>query len=272
MKIYSLNLLAGALLLSAAALNPAAGQSSTEKKSEPSSARLHNKHASGTMQSPNMLSSEEKKEGWKLLFNGVNSEGWRGVYQDKFPAGGWEIKDGEMSHLKAHGGESVSGGDIVTGKEYSNFELKADFKITEGANSGIKYFVVETQPKPAGSAIGLEFQILDDAKHPDAKLGKNGNRTIGSLYDLIPAAADKLIKPLGEWNTACIYVKGNHVEHWLNGKKTVEYERGSDDFKLLVAGSKFKDKPGFGEWPKGHILLQDHGDEVHFRNIKIKEL
>ncbi len=230
----------------------------------------HRKHKDSS--EPNTLSEKEKKEGWKLLFDGKSTENFRGVYKEAFPEAGWQVKEGVLTHLKSTGGESVSGGDIVTINEYSSFEFQTDFKVTEGANSGIKYLVTESMPRPQGSAIGLEFQILDDAKHPDAKLGRDGNRTIGSLYDLIPAARGKLVKPIGEWNKACVYVKGNHVEHWLNGKKTLEYDRSSKAFKDAVAMSKFKDKPGFGEWPKGHILLQDHGDEVQFRNIKIREI
>lgn len=125
--------------------------------------------------------------------------------------------------------------------------------------------------KGKGSAIGCEFQILDDEKHPDAKAGRKGNRTVGSLYDLIPAGSNKLFKK-NEFNTARIIVKGNHVEHWLNGIKVVEYERNNQMWKALVAGSKYADWPNFGEGKEGHILLQDHGDEVHFKNIKIKEL
>lgn len=133
-------------------------------------------------QAPNTLSALEKKEGFVLLFDGKTSKGFRGVYKTAFPEKGWEVKDGEITHLKAAGGESVSGGDIVTEKEYSSFELRLEFKLTEGANSGIKYFVVENDPTHKGSAIGCEFQLLDDEKHPDAKNGKDGNRTIGSLY------------------------------------------------------------------------------------------
>lgn len=225
----------------------------------------------------NTLTEKEKKDGWKLLFDGQSTKGWRGAYKESFPDSGWVVKDGVLSVLSSGGKESKHGGDIVTEAEYSNFELEADFKLTEGANSGIKYFVVEHQPKPEGSAFGLEFQVLDDAKHPDAKLGKNGNRTIGSLYDLIPAAKDKKVNPIGEWNHARILVKGNHIEHWLNGKKVVEYERGSEAFRQLVAGSKYAaeqyNKNGrFGEAPKGHILLQDHGDNVSYRTIKIRVL
>lgn len=222
--------------------------------------------------SQNELSSKEQQEGWQLLFNGKNFEGWRGAYKEHFPDSGWAIVDGCLSKIKSKGGESRAGGDIVTKQTFSNFELVVDWKITKEANSGIKYFVTEFQPKPPGSAIGLEFQILDDENHPDAKLGKNGNRKAGSLYDLIPAPTNKKLNPVGEWNTARIVSKGNHVEHWLNGEKTIEYERGSETFKNTVAESKYKIWKNFGEAKEGHILLQDHGDEVFFRNIKIRKL
>ncbi len=225
----------------------------------------------------NTLSEKEKKEGWTLLFDGKTTRGWRGAYKSAFPEAGWEVKDGLICVLSSDGRESRNGGDIVSAGEYADFELTADFRLTEGANSGIKYYVVEEQPKPAGSAFGLEFQVLDDAKHPDAKLGKNGNRTVGSLYDLIPAKKDKQVNPIGEWNHARIVVHGKHVEHWLNGKKVLEYERGNDLFRQMVAGSKYAapeyNKNGrFGEAPKGHILLQDHGNNVCYKNIKIKAL
>ncbi len=220
---------------------------------------------------PNTLTKEEIKEGWKLLFDGTTTIGWRGVWKEKFPEKGWQVKDGMLTVLASDGAESTNGGDIVTIDEYSDFELKVDFKLTPVANSGIKYFVTESEGVQAKSALGLEFQILDDDKHPDAKLGRDGNRTIASLYDLIPAK-NKKPNPIGEWNHARIISKGKHVEHWLNDTKVVEYERGSEDFLKLIAISKYKDKSGFGLADKGHILLQDHGNEVSFRNIKIKIL
>jgi hypothetical protein len=219
---------------------------------------------------PNTISDYEKKNGWKLLFDGQTTAGWRGAYKDKFPEKGWEVKDGELIVLPSDGAESTNGGDIVTIDEYSNFELVADFKISQGANSGIKYYVTEKENNK-GSAIGLEYQILDDKNHPDAKLGLDGNRTISSLYDLI-TAKNKRANPIGQWNNARIVSKNNHVEHWLNGMKVLEYERGSKEFRDLVALSKYKDWPNFGEAPKGRILLQDHGNNVSFRSLKIREV
>jgi hypothetical protein len=219
----------------------------------------------------NSLSGKEKAAGWHLLFDGKTMNGWRGAYMDSLPKKGWQVSDGMLVVNESGGGEAAFGGDIVTNEQYASFELKVDFKLTEGANSGIKYFVTEQLPKTPGSAIGCEYQLLDDAKHPDAKLGINGNRTLASLYDVMPAH-DKKVYPIGEWNHARILVKGKHVEHWLNGVKVLEYERGGKEFLAHKAESKFKDRPDFGEAKEGHILLQDHGNQVFFRNIKIRTI
>jgi hypothetical protein len=208
-----------------------------------------------------------------MLWDGKTTDGWRGARLDEFPDKGWEIKDGVLTVLSSGGEESAAGGDIVTKKTYGDFELKADFKITEGANSGIKYYVDTDLNKGPGSSIGLEYQILDDERHPDAKQGNHeGSRTIASLYDLIKADENKPMNPIGEWNTAHIISKDGHVEHWLNGMKVLEYERGSDNYRKLVSESKYETWPNFGEAEKGHILLQDHGDRVSFKNIKIKPI
>jgi hypothetical protein len=180
------------------------------------------------------------------------------------------IKDGILSTLETGGGESAAAGDIVTEKKYRNFELVVDFNYSKGANSGIKYFVNTDLNKGAGSSIGCEYQILDDRNHPDAKEGVNGNRTLAGLYDLI-APITKRDNGAGQWNRATIIVNGSHVEHWLNGQKTVEYERGTDAWRALVAKSKYKIWPNFGESADGNILLQEHGNAVSFRNIKIRE-
>lgn len=221
----------------------------------------------------NNLSEQEKKNGLMLLWDGKTTDGWRGAYKEKFPSQGWEIKDGTLNVVKSTGAESQNGGDIVTVNEYRFFDLQFEFKLSEGANSGVKYFVTEKEGNK-GSAIGLEYQILDDEKHPDAKAGVVGNRTLASLYDLIPSLKIKRgLHKIGEWNSGRIIVyPDNRVEHWLNGYKVVEYVRGSPIYQALVARSKYAQWENFGMADKGRILLQDHGDNVSFRSIKIKEL
>ncbi len=228
----------------------------------------------------NQLTERQKNEGWRLLWDGKTSKGWRGAKLNHFPEKGWEMTDGVLTVLASGGGESAHGGDIVTIEKFGpNFELELDFRITEGANSGIKYFVDTELNQGAGSSIGPEFQILDDRKHPDAKMGVKGNRTLASLYDLItatnlsePENRNKRFNGVGNWNRARIKVKNNRIEHWLNDVKVVEYERNTQMYRALVAYSKYKVWPSFGEARDGHILLQDHGDRVSFRSIKIREL
>ncbi|ULT28797.1 DUF1080 domain-containing protein [Sphingobacterium sp. E70] len=219
---------------------------------------------------PNEIVAAEKKKGVKLLFDGKTNNGWRSIHGDKFPDRGWEIKDGQLTVLKSDGGESTNGGDIITKDKYTVFDLSFEFKLSPGANSGVKYFVT-LKEKSKGSAIGLEFQVLDDALHPDAKLGRDGNRTLASLYDLITSNRDaRARRPIGDWNRGRVVVTAdNKVEHYLNGIKMLSYERGSKEFKDLVAISKYKDWDNFGEAKEGSILLQDHGDRVSFRSIKI---
>lgn len=214
----------------------------------------------------NRLSDHERRAGWTLLWDGSTSKGWRGTDGGAFPTRGWTVADGLLS-------VSGGGGDIATQVPYRDFALSVDFRLTEGANSGIKYRVA-----PGKAAVGLEYQLLDDARHPDAKMGRDGNRTLASLYDLIPArnlsdpaSPGKRINPPGEWNRAVIVVRGNHVEHWLNGFKVVEYERGSAEFRAAVAASKFAGDKGFGTWAQSPIVLQDHGDRVDFRSIKLRK-
>lgn len=221
----------------------------------------------------NSLTEYEKANGWKLLFNGQNSDGWKGAYKETFPDFGWSVNDGILTIAASDGGESTNAGDIVTEELFSAFDLAFEFKLTEGANSGLKYFVTLSEGNK-GSAIGLEYQILDDEKHPDAKMGRDGNRTLASLYDLIKADKQaRFIKPIGEWNKGRVVVTpDNKVAHYLNGVKVVEYVRGSQEFRDLVAISKYAKWENFGEAPEGHILLQDHGNEVSFKNIKIKSL
>lgn len=220
----------------------------------------------------NELTAEEEKNGWKLLFDGKTNAGWKSSRSDSFPAKGWIIENGEISVIPNRGVKENKGGDIVTKEKYSAFDLSFDFKLTDSANSGFKYFVYT--PEGTESVVGLEYQVLDDANHPDAKNGIAGNRTLASLYDLIPAQKNKrMVKAIGEWNTARIIVYPNkEVIHFLNGEKVLAFERGSEDFRKLVAGSKFKDFKDFGEIPAGALMIQDHDDKVYFKNIRIREL
>lgn len=222
---------------------------------------------------PNKIATIEAAQGYKLLWDGKTTAGWRKAYSDRFPEKGWEITDGELHVLSSAGAEAANGGDIVTAGEYGAFILQFDFKLTDSANSGVKYFVTENENN-SGSAIGLEYQVLDDEKHPDAKMGSIGNRTLASLYDLIPSIKHRNAKrSIGEWNKGMIIVyPNNRIEHWLNGVKVVEYQRGTPCFYALVARSKYEKWPNFGMASRGRILLQDHGNHVIYRSIKIKEI
>jgi hypothetical protein len=221
----------------------------------------------------NNLSEQEQAQGFRLLFNGNDLSGWRGVHSDQMPNKRWAVADGILTVSPSDGSET--GNDIVTTEQFGAFEFVFEFRLTEGANSGIKYFVNEAYDPGGKSGIGLEYQLLDDERHPDAKQGVVGNRTLASLYDLIPS--EKLEKrfqrPIGEWNQGRIVVYPNNiVQHWLNGFKVVEYERKSNIFKALVARSKYQNWEGFGMNDAGPILLQDHGDRVSFRSLKIRRL
>ena len=210
----------------------------------------------------NELTEQEKKDGWKLLFDGKDTSQWRSYKGTAFPTKGWEVVDGTLHKIAKAGG-----GDIVTVEQYDNFELSIEWKVAPGANSGIIYRVTEDQGAPY--MTGPEMQVLDDEKHGD---GKNPKTSAGALYALIPCSAGKKLKPVGEFNEARLKIDGNKVEHWLNGVKVVEYEWGSDEIKKLIAGSKFAKMPKFMTNAKGHIDLQDHGDDVWYRNIKIRVL
>jgi hypothetical protein len=214
---------------------------------------------------PNHLSEAEQALGWKLLWDGATTRGWRSLSGSSFPTQGWEIKDGELTVLGA------SGGDIVTEESFGPFELQLEFFITEGANSGIKYFLLPN------TSIGLEYQILDDQRHPDALRGKDGNRRMAGLYDLYASANTVSGRPVpreaGRWHQARIVTRADgSTEHWLNGFLVTSFNRFSEDFKARVAGSKFATQAGFGQAEQSPILLQDHGDVVRFRSIKIRSL
>jgi hypothetical protein len=240
-------------------------QTTNLKPSAPSNIRIVNLM-------PNTLTDAEKAQGWQQLFDGNNVDQWKAYGGSTFPSKRWTHNDGTITISKSDGSET--GNDIVTKKLYGPvFELQFEFKLTEGANSGVKYFVDQKFNSGGKSGIGCEYQVLDDAKHPDAKMGKNGNRTIASFYDVLasnkPANAIRII---GEWNQGRVVVlPDGTVQHFLNNFKVVEYKRGSPEFTALVVDSKFKKFDGFGLSEKGHILLQDHGDHVSFRSLKIKE-
>jgi len=212
----------------------------------------------------NQLSPAEKKEGWRLLFDGHTTQGWRGFKATGFPHDRWIVKDGCLPHVATGNGDSRGVGDIVTVETFSDFDLRFEFRIAPGGNSGVKYFVTEDRDGP----IAHEYQVLDDERHPDAKIGPR--RQTAAFYDVLPPAADKPSRPAGEWNQGRILVQGNHVEHWLNGQKVLAYELGSPELKAAIARSKFKDVPGFESKLTGRILLQDHGDAVAFRDLKIR--
>jgi len=216
----------------------------------------------------NTLSAAEKAAGWILLFDGKTTTGWRGFHSDKFPEAGWVVENGAIKTA----GQGPSGGDIITIGQFDNFELQLEWKIGPNGNTGVKYLISEDLIKTGRSGLGFEMQVIDDDLNPDAKAGKDGNRAAGGLYDLIAPVKSKVLHPVGGWNQAGVLVRGNHVEHFLNGGKVLEFEMGSPEFKARIAESKFKVNPGFGEVKKGHVLLQAHGAEVWFRNIKIREL
>lgn len=213
--------------------------------------------------------SKSNSTDWVVLFDGTSTDAWHDAHSDVFPDTGWKINGNELTVL-AKTDSTPAGKDIITRQKYSNFELELEVKLTEGANSGIKYFVTDSFPGYEGQYLGLEFQLIDDALHPDAKKGRNGNRTMASLYDLIPASISKKANPPGEWNKIRLLVDGTHVEHWLNGQKVLEFDRKSEAFRELVAISKYKNFINFGEIPEGYLLLQGHSDEVSFRSIRIK--
>ena len=219
---------------------------------------------------PNTLSKKEQQEGWQLLWDGKSFEGWRGIYKENFPAKGWIIENGELICRGNEMPDSIKGGDIITVRKYGNFEFKCQFKMKDFANSGIKYFVNDSVKSSPGHGLGLEFAILDNKNWPYDKL--DYNRTCGSLYDLVRAPENAVTNPVGEWNDVMIVVDGNNIEHWLNGVKSVSVEKNSAAYYQLLKKSKYANIKGWGEFPDGHILLQDEGPRISFRNIKIKEL
>jgi hypothetical protein len=237
------------------------------------------------LQSPNTLTPAERTAGWKLLFDGKTLNGWRGIGYDTVPTAHWVVADGTIKKIasgnvpRVADGRPLVGGDLMTVDSFADFELSFEWKITPGANSGVKYNVSEamsiaqggagTQGGPIHSALGFEYQILDDDRHEDGKLPTH--RAAG-LYDLVAPNSKKHLRPVGQWNRSRIVFRGNHGEHWLNGQKVVDFDLGTARMDSLLAASKYKTIPGFGQKRTGHIVLQDHGDEVYFRSIKVRPL
>jgi len=237
--------------------------------------------AQGTQSAPaplNALTAAERAAGWRLLFDGRTLRGWRGLGYDSVPTAHWVVVDGTIKKVASGkvptlpDGQPLNGGDLMTVDTFGDFELTWEWKVTPGANSGLKYNVSEelsVKEAPNHAALGFEYQILDDDRHPDGKLASH---RAGALYDLIAPSRPTHVRPVGEWNQSKLVFKGNHGEHWLNGEKLLEFELGTARMDSALAKSKFRSLPWFGERRRGHIILQDHGDEVYFRNIKVREL
>jgi hypothetical protein len=220
--------------------------------------------------SPKSNLSGDKDTEWIALFDGTGTDHWRGFHMDHFPDSGWFVENGELRN------DGSGAGGLITKNQYANFILEWEWRFfDEGGNSGVKYFVKERPDREGKYAFGLEYQMLDDESYTSSQEGSmkpNDYHTSGALYELFPPSADKILKPLGEFNTSKLVVEGNHVEHWLNGKKVLEYERGGEEFLAARAKSKFRDRPDFGLHKEGYILLQDHNTRVGFRIIRIKVL
>lgn len=226
---------------------------------------------------PNTLTASEREAGWTLLFDGKSFDGWRGLNRDGIPEAHWVLEDGTIRKVAsgeiptAPDGQPLEGGDIMTVETFDDFELSWEWRVAPGANSGIKYNVSEAMSAahaPEHAALGFEYQILDDDRHPDALNGPT--RTAGALYDMIPPISPKPLAPVGEYNQSRIVLNGDHGEHWLNGELILSYDLGTSRFDSLLEASKYRDVEGFAERRPGHIVLQDHGDDVWFRSIKIR--
>ena len=220
----------------------------------------------GAEGAPNTLTESEQAAGWRLLFDGTTTKGWRGYKMKKMPPG-WQVLDGALVRVSGGaGGKGAGGGDdIITIEQFDNFELSLEWRVVAHGNSGVLYRV--TEDAVTSWHVAPEMQVLDNGPHKTRKK----SQLAGSLYDLYPAEKD-VTRPLGQWNRARVVARGNHVEHWLNGVKVVSYELGSDDWKQRIAASKFKDMKNFAKARKGHICLQDHTRRLEFRSIKIRPL
>ena len=226
----------------------------------------------------NRLTDAERAAGWRLLFDGKTLKGWRGIGSDSVPAGHWTVENGTIRKIPSGDvpvqadGQPLEGGDLLSADTFRDFELSWEWKVAPGANSGIKYNVDEELSRtipPERAALGFEYQVLDDDRHVDAEIPSH---RAGSLYDLIAPSGKKRLSPVGEWNRSSVILRGNHGEHWLNGEKIVEFDLGTARMDSTLAASKYHEIEGFATRRSGHIVLQDHGDEVWFRNIRIREL
>ena len=218
-------------------------------------------------QSANTLSAADKNAGWKLLFDGSSLTGWRGFKKPDASGTRWSVKDGALCLAKAEGADTHGARDIITSDTFNDFDLRWEWRVEPGSNSGLKYFISEDRDAGTlGGAVGHEYQLIDDRRHPDAKIS---TRQTASFYD-VKAATSHPTKPVGQWNSSRVVVNGNHVEHWLNERKVLEYELGSPETLAAVKKSKFKDVGGFGTKVPGHILLQDHGEAVCYRSLRIR--
>jgi len=214
----------------------------------------------------NALTPEERQAGWRLLFDGTSPADWRGYQKQDMQGLRWVVKDGCLALPPADGSDTRGARDLITREEFDDFELAWEWRVAAGSNSGVKYFVQEKGP----AAIGHEYQLIDDGRHADAKV-RQGRRSTAAFYDVLAAPAAKgKTRPVGEFNESRIVVKGNHVEHWLNGVQVLSYELDTDALRAAIADSKFKNAPGFDKHVRGHLLLQDHGDAICYRNIKVR--
>jgi hypothetical protein len=234
--------------------------------------------ASQSAARPNTLSAQERAAGWRLLFDGSTLKGWRGLGYDTVPTAHWKVENGAIKKIasgnvpKMPDGQPANGGDLMTVDAFTDFELAFEWKVSPGANSGLKYNVSEEFSLAHATnhaALGWEYQVLDDSLSEDNKIPSH---LAGSLYEMIAPKRTKPLAPVGRWNSARIVLRGMHGEHWLNGEKILEFEMGSAEFQALYLKSKYRTIPGFADRRTGHLILQDHGDEAYFRSIKIREI
>jgi hypothetical protein len=224
-----------------------------------------------------LLASQPASAQWRELFDGRTLAGWRGLGYDSVPSAHWKVVDGAIMKVpganvaKLPDGQPAAGGDLMTTEAFTDFELEFEWKVAPGANSGVKYNVSEAMSMKSANhaALGFEYQVLDDSLNDDNKIPSH---RAGSLYDMIPPGGDKALRPVGEWNRSRIVLRGNHGEHWLNGKRIVSYDLGTPRMDSLLKASKYRSIAGFADRRAGHIVLQDHGDAAYYRAIRIRRL